>query len=268
MVWLTLSPWVIFTNIFSAIIDIFVISFIFYSLYRICAQTKAVQILQGLFVFVLLYVIARILKLETFSWILDKLANAAVVVLFVLFQPELRRILIKIGQSEWMGKIIKKDPKKLNEILLAVENFHLLSVGALIVFERNVGLKNYIESGQSINGEISTRLLMTIFYDKTALHDGAVIIKNDQIAAAACYLPVSDNNAIDPKYGTRHRAAIGLTEETDAIAVVVSEETGKISMAIDGKLYSNYDKESLRKELNKYLGYEPEEEEVLPDENE
>ena len=109
---------------------------------------------------------------------------------------------------------------------------------------------------------------MTIFYDKTALHDGAVIIKNDQIAAAACYLPVSDNNAIDPKYGTRHRAAIGLTEETDAIAVVVSEETGKISMAIDGKLYSNYDKESLRKELNKYLGYEPEEEEVLPDENE
>ena len=154
MVWLTLSPWVIFTNIFSAIIDIFVISFIFYSLYRICAQTKAVQILQGLFVFVLLYVIARILKLETFSWILDKLANAAVVVLFVLFQPELRRILIKIGQSEWMGKIIKKDPKKLNEILLAVENFHLLSVGALIVFERNVGLKNYIESGQSINDNL------------------------------------------------------------------------------------------------------------------
>ncbi|MBQ2295435.1 MAG: diadenylate cyclase, partial [Spirochaetales bacterium] len=189
----------IFTNIFSAIIDIFVITFIFYSLYRICAQTKAVQILQGLSVFVLLYVVARILKLETFSWILDRLANAAVVALFVLFQPELRRVLTKIGQSEWLGQIIKKNPKDLDEILMAVENFHLLSTGALIVFERNVGLKNYIESGETINSKISARLLMTIFYDKTALHDGAVIIRNDQIVAAACYLPVSDNNTIDPK---------------------------------------------------------------------
>ena len=149
MIWLTLSPWVIFTNIFSAIIDIFVITFIFYSLYRICAQTKAVQILQGLFVFVVLYIIARILKLETFSWILDRLANAAVVALFVLFQPELRRILTKIGQSEWASKIIKKDPKDLEQILTAVENFHLLSTGALIVFERKVGLKNYMEIGRA-----------------------------------------------------------------------------------------------------------------------
>ncbi len=267
MIWLTLSPWVIFTNIFSAIIDIFVITFIFYSLYRICAQTKAVQILQGLFVFVVLYIIARILKLETFSWILDRLANAAVVALFVLFQPELRRILTKIGQSEWASKIIKKDPRALEQILTAVENFHLLSTGALIVFERNVGLKNYIEDGEEINSRISARLLMTIFYDKTALHDGAVIIRNDQIAAAACYLPVSDNT-IDPKFGTRHRAALGLAEETDAVIVVVSEETGKISLAVDGRLYSNYDKEGLRKELNKFLGYELEDQEDFADENE
>jgi diadenylate cyclase len=109
---------------------------------------------------------------------------------------------------------------------------------------------------------------MTIFYDKTALHDGAVIIRNDQIVAAACYLPVSDNNTIDPRFGTRHRAALGLAEETDAIVIVVSEETGKISMAFDGKLYSNYDKDALRKELSKFLGYEPEEEEVLSDEEE
>lgn len=268
MIWLTLSPWVIFTNILSAIIDIFVITFIFYSLYRICAQTKAVQILHGLLVFVLLYGVAHILKLETFSWILDRLANAAVVALFVLFQPELRRVLTKIGQSEWIGKIIKKNPKDLDEILLAVENFHLLSTGALIVFERNVGLKNYIESGELLNSRISARLLMTIFFDKTALHDGAVIIRNDQIVAAACYLPVSDNNTIDPKFGTRHRAALGLAEETDAIIIVVSEETGKISMAFDGKLYSNYDKDTLRSELMKFLGYEPEGEEALSDENE
>jgi diadenylate cyclase len=268
MIWLTLSPWVIFTNIFSAIIDIFVITFIFYSLYRICAQTKAVQILQGLFVFVVLYIIARILKLETFSWILDRLANAAVVALFVLFQPELRRILTKIGQSEWASKIIKKDPKDLEQILTAVENFHLLSTGALIVFERKVGLKNYMEDGEEINSKISARLLMTIFYDKTALHDGAVIIRNDQIAAAACYLPISNNNTIDPRFGTRHRAALGLAEETDAVIVVVSEETGKISLAVDGRLYSNYDKEGLRKELSKFLGYESEEQEDFADENE
>jgi diadenylate cyclase len=268
MIWLTLSPWVIFTNIFSAIIDIFVITFIFYSLYRICAQTKAVQILQGLFVFVVLYIIARILKLETFSWILDRLANAAVVALFVLFQPELRRIFTKIGQSEWASKIIKKDPKDLEQILTAVENFHLLSTGALIVFERKVGLKNYMEDGEEINSKISARLLMTIFYDKTALHDGAVIIRNDQIAAAACYLPISNNNTIDPRFGTRHRAALGLAEETDAVIVVVSEETGKISLAVDGRLYSNYDKEGLRKELSKFLGYESEEQEDFADENE
>jgi diadenylate cyclase len=268
MIWLTLSPWVIFTNIFSAIIDIFVITFIFYSLYRICAQTKAVQILQGLFVFVVLYIIARILKLETFSWILDRLANAAVVALFVLFRPELRRILTKIGQSEWASKIIKKDPKDLEQILTAVENFHLLSTGALIVFERKVGLKNYMEDGEEINSKISARLLMTIFYDKTALHDGAVIIRNDQIAAAACYLPISNNNTIDPRFGTRHRAALGLAEETDAVIVVVSEETGKISLAVDGRLYSNYDKEGLRKELSKFLGYESEEQEDFADENE
>lgn len=268
MIWQTLSPWVIFTNIFSAVIDVFVITFIFYSLYRICAQTKAVQILQGLFVFILLYIVARILKLETFSWILDKLANAAVIALFVLFQPELRRVLIKIGQSKWLNNIIKKNPKDLEEILLAVENFHLLSTGALIVFERNVGLKNYIEDGQTINAEISARLLMTIFYDKTALHDGAVIIKNNQIVAAGCYLPGSENNTIDPKFGTRHRAAVGVTEETDAVSVVVSEETGKISMAVDGRLFSNYDKETLRKELSKLLGYEQEGREAFADENE
>jgi diadenylate cyclase len=191
-----------------------------------------------------------------------------VVALFVLFQPELRRILTKIGQSEWASKIIKKDPKDLEQILTAVENFHLLSTGALIVFERKVGLKNYMEDGEEINSKISARLLMTIFYDKTALHDGAVIIRNDQIAAAACYLPISNNNTIDPRFGTRHRAALGLAEETDAVIVVVSEETGKISLAVDGRLYSNYDKEGLRKELSKFLGYESEEQEDFADENE
>jgi diadenylate cyclase len=129
-------------------------------------------------------------------------------------------------------------------------------------------LKNYIEDGEEINSKISARLLMTIFYDKTALHDGAVIIRNDQIAAAACYLPISNNNTIDPRFGTRHRAALGLAEETDAVIVVVSEETGKISLAVDGRLYSNYDKEGLRKELSKFLGYESEEQEDFADENE
>lgn len=259
MIWLTLSPWVIIANILSSVIDILIITFIFFKLYQFLAQTRAIQVLKGLLFFVILYVVSKIFNLETFSWVLDKLAGTAVVAILILFQPELRRVLTKIGQSNWVGKILKKNPQDLIEILRAVENFHLISRGALIVFERTVGLRNYIESGTILNSKISAQLLMTIFFDKTALHDGAVIIRNDQIIAAGCYLPLSDSTTIDPKYGTRHRAALGLAEETDAVVVVVSEETGKITVAYDGKLYTNYDIDTLRTDLTQLLGYDEEE---------
>ena len=256
MFWSTLSFWTIITNILSAAVDITIIAVIFYNIYLMIAQTRAVQLLKGLLIFFILYVISIILNLEVFSWLLDTLAGTAVVAILILFQPEIRRLLMKVGQSEWIGKIIKKNPEDLKEVLRAVENFHLISRGALICFERSIGLKNYIEKGTLLNARISSQLLMTIFYENTALHDGAVIIRNNQIVAASCYLPLSETTSIDPRYGTRHRAALGLAEETDAVVIVVSEETGKITLAYDGKLYTNYDMDTINKDLKKLLGYD------------
>lgn len=255
MIWMNLHPAIIAGNVFLAIIDIGIITYIFFKLYQILAQTRAVQVVRGLIFFLGLYVLSKIFMLETFSWLLDQIAGVSVIAIIILFQPELRRVLTKLGQSNWVSRIIKKNPQDLVEIIKAVNNFHLISRGALIVFEREVGLKNYIESGTTIDSKISAQLLMTIFFDKTPLHDGAVIIKNNQLVAAGCYLPLSESSDIDQKYGTRHRAALGLAEETDAVVVVVSEETGKITIAYDGKLYTNYTIDLLKTELSRLLGY-------------
>lgn len=243
-------------NIFIAVIDISIITYIFYKIYQILAQTKAVQVLKGLFFFIILYIISRFFELEFFSWVLDQLASVIVIAMIILFQPELRRVLTKLGQSNWLNNFIKKNPKDLLYILNSLQNLQIRQIGALIVFERNVGLKNIIESGTSLDAKISASLLLTIFTNKTPLHDGAVIIKNDQITAAGCFLPLSDSTQINKEFGTRHRAALGLAEETDAVVVVVSEETGRISLAYDGKLYTNYTLELLKKELCGLLGYD------------
>ncbi len=256
MIWFRLPLWIIIINGILAFIDIFIISFFFYSIYKILYQTKAVQVIRGLFFFIIIYLVSRFARLGTFSWLLDQIAGVIVIAVIVLFQPELRRVLTKIGQSDWFNILIKKDPKELEEILKAVQHFHILHIGALIVFEKNVGLKNIIESGTIINSKISAQLLITIFTYKTPLHDGAVIIKNDQIVAAGCFLPLSDSTQISKDFGTRHRAALGLAEESDAVIVIVSEETGRISLAYDSRLFTNYDIDLLKKELGQLLGYE------------
>lgn len=260
MVWLQLAPSIIFVNILFALIDILIISYIFYKFYQILAQTKAVQVIKGLLFFVILYILSRIASLETFSWLLDQISSVIVIAIIILFQPELRRVLTKLGQSSWINSFIKKDPRDLSFIISAVQNFQILHIGALIVFERNVGLRNIIESGTILNAKISTSLLLTVFSTKTPLHDGAVIVKNDLVTAAGCFLPLSDSNSIKKDFGTRHRAALGMAEESDAVVVVVSEETGKISLAYDGKLHPDYNIETLKKELTNLLGYEEESE--------
>lgn len=264
MEWLDKS---IAINITFAIIDILIISYIFYKFYQILAQTKAVQVIKGVIIFVILYLVSRIGRLETFSWLLDQIAGVIVIAIIILFQPELRRVLTKLGQSNWINNLIKKDPKDLTQILNAIENFHILKIGALIVFERKVGLKNIVESGTITNAKISTQLLLTLFHYKTALHDGAVIIKNDLIVAAGCFLPLSDSTSISPELGTRHRAALGMAEESDAVVIIVSEETGRISLAYDSKLYTNYDIDLLKKELSELLGYDESIEELEDEED-
>jgi diadenylate cyclase len=255
MIWLELPLYKIIPKIFIISLEILIITYFFYKFYQILAQTKAVQVLKGLFFFFVLYIFTRIINFEILSWMLDQLTGVIVISVIILFQPELRRVLTKLGQSNWLDSFIKKDPKDLSAILNAIQNFSIRQIGALIVFERNVGLKNIIESGTLINSEISTPLLMTIFTNKTPLHDGAVIIKNDEIVAAGCFLPLSDSTQINKDFGTRHRAALGLAEESDAVVIVVSEETGRISLTYDGKLYTNYDLDLLRKELSGLLGY-------------
>jgi len=247
--------YIILKNILFVLVDIFIITYIFYKFYQILAQTKAVQVLKGLFFFFILYIISRVVNLEVFSWLLDQIAAVIVIAIIIVFQPELRRVLTKLGQSNWIDSFIKKDPKDLTAIISAVQNFHIRQIGALIVFERNVGLKNIIESGTIIESEISTALLLTIFTNKTPLHDGAVIIKNNRIIAAGCFLPLSDSTLVSQDLGTRHRAALGLAEESDSVIVVVSEETGRISLAYDGKLYQNYEIDVLKIELCELLGY-------------
>lgn len=254
-----LPIWIISLNIVFVLIDIFIVFLLFYAIYLLFAQTKAIQVIKGLSFFVVLYIISKIGRLQTFSWLLDQIASVMAIAVIILFQPELRRVLTKIGQSDWLNKIMKKNPKDLLQILNAIQNFHILQIGALIVFERSVGLKNIVESGTTINAKISTQLLITLFTYKTPLHDGAVIIKNDQIVAAGCFLPLSDSTMINKDLGTRHRAALGLAEESDAIVVVVSEETGRISLAYDGRLYTNYDIGLLKKELCSLIGYEEDE---------
>lgn len=251
-----LSPQTIIFNAIWALIDISIISFLFYKFYQILAQTKAVQVIKGLLFFVILYILSQFLKLEAFRWVLNQIAAVVVIAVIILFQPELRRVLTTLGQSNWIQNLIKKDPKDLSAVINAVQNFQILQIGALIVFERNVGLRTIIETGTILNAKISTSLLLTIFSYKTPLHDGAVIIRSDTIIAAGCFLPLSDSKTISKDYGTRHRAALGMAEESDALIIVVSEETGKISLAYDGKLKTNYDIDTLKNELSSLLGYE------------
>lgn len=259
---------VIIYNIVFALIDIFIISFIFYKFYQILSQTKAVQVIKGLFFFVVLYILSRFLRLDTFSWLLDQIAGVLVLAVIILFQPELRRVLTKLGQSDWVYHLMKKDPNVISNIISAVHNLSLHHIGALIIFERNVGLRNIIESGTVLNAKVSVSLIMTIFNNKSALHDGAIIIKNDLMLAASCFLPLSESTAIKAEYGTRHRAALGITEDSDAVSLVVSEETGKISIAYDGKLYPDINIDQLRKKLFELLEYEEESEaRTILDEN-
>lgn len=266
MLWLEYPypPLIFIQNVAIALVDILIITFIFYQFYKILAQTKAVQVIKGLALFLVLYLIAQFGNFATFSWLLDQISSVIVVAIIVLFQPELRRVLTQLGQSRWVNTFLRKDPRDLSEIILAVEDFNWTHTGALIVFEKSVGLKNYIERGTIINAKISSALLRTIFFEKTALHDGAVIIKSNLITSAGCYLPLSDSMKIDKDLGTRHRAALGIAEETDAVVVVVSEETGRITLAYDGQLireiHGKYiDGESLKKRLSELMGYEEDE---------
>lgn len=253
-----------FENVFSGIgitdaIDIFLVAFVIYQLLRLIKQTRAEQLLKGVIVLVIATVVTGLLNLHTINWILKGAVSLGAVAIIVVFQPELRRALEYMGRSKIVKAPLthmdKEKGKKITaHIVKAVESFSRDRVGALIVFERQTNLTDLMESGTMLDAEISEQLLGNIFYEGAPLHDGAVIIRDGRVCAAGCVLPLTGSKEISKELGTRHRAGIGVTEHSDALVLIVSEETGIISMASEGQLSRFLDIKTVEKTLlNMYL---------------
>jgi diadenylate cyclase len=237
-----------------AVVDIAIVAFVVYKLFTLIRGTRAVQLLKGIVLLLLLTQVSGLLHLVTVHWILSNLQVGLVIALPIVFQPELRRALEQLGRGRlfggsrsWLGG---EDADRVVEaVVRAAEMLRRNRFGALIVMERTTGLNDVIETGVKIEGEVSAELLANIFQPNTPLHDGSVIIRSGKIMAAACFLPLTEAIYVRPALGSRHRAAMGVTEQSDAIAVVVSEETGTISIANGGKLIRNLDSKTLQEML-------------------
>ncbi len=236
------------------IIDIAIVTYVLYRVILLIKGTRAEQLVKGLIVLLIAMVISGQLGLQTINWLLQGLMTMGLVAIPIVFQPELRRALEQLGR----GKIFQRpfyDYEKenfymfLDELLKAIPVLVKKKIGALIVLERETGLKDIIETGIKIDGKVTAELLINIFMPRSPLHDGATIIKGNMVAAAGCFLPLTENPNLSKELGTRHRAALGLTEVSDAIAIVVSEETGVISLAHEGKLTRYLDEKTLRSTL-------------------
>lgn len=234
----------------TALLDIAIVAALIYRLLVFIKGTRAVQMALGLALIVAFFYVSRWIRLETVSWMLTNILPYFVFAIIVIFQHEIRRALAQFGQAPLFTGFSSINRNEFyDEIMLAVTTLAGNQTGALIVIERDIGLKTYIESGISLDAALSYDLLVTIFNPSVPLHDGAVIIQNGRIAAGACFLPLTVKPRLSKELGTRHRAAIGVTEETDAVAIIVSEETGAISFAHDGEMERYLDPENLRQRL-------------------
>lgn len=222
----------------TGIIDILAVAFLLYQALMVVRGTRAGPILVGILIMVSLYALANALRLEALRSLLSFIVPYLGLAVIVLFQSEIRRTLARLGRKRFFGGGDFHSPEVVGEILLALEELAGHKTGALIVLERDIGLRTFIESGVRLDAQISRDLLISIFTPGLPLHDGAVIVQHERLAAAACFLPLTTNPALSSQLGTRHRAAIGITEETDCLSLVVSEETGRISVASFGELHA------------------------------
>lgn len=220
------------------VIDILLVAFIFYLVYRFLANTRAIQLLKGVMVIIAVAILAKFLRFDTLDWLITNIASSVVIAVIILFQPELRRLITQFGQRSWIATDAGKEPFHLDELVNALVSMSDERVGSLIVIERNTGLRSYAETGVTVNADISEEIIRTIFYPMTPLHDGAIIIQEGRITAAACYLPLSDSKQLKKQHGARHRAALGMAEETDALVLLTSEETGNIAIMVNGRMFS------------------------------
>jgi len=231
------------------ILDILVVAYVVYKLFILLKGTRAIQVLRGLFILILATLVARALHFNTVSWILKGFWVAGVIAIVIVFQPELRSFLAQIGRGHVLKTFFREKLVFVDEIIKALERLSQKGFGALIVLEQNVGLRDYIESGIIINGEVTAELLCSIFMSRAPIHDGAVIVQNERLIAAGCVLPITYEPGVSKILGTRHRAAIGITEVSDAWAIVISEESGNISLAHNGKLVTKIDIKELHAQL-------------------
>lgn len=237
---------------FTALLDILAVAVVIYQLLQIVRGTRAAHILAGIVAVASIYQIAVFARLEALRSLLSSLAPYSAIAIIVLFQSEIRRTLARLGRRRLFGGYQR--PESTDEVLLALSAMSRDRVGALIVLERDIGLRTFIESGVRLDSQISRDLLLSIFHSGTALHDGAVIIQKERISAAACFLPLSVNPLVSSKMGTRHRAGIGITEETDCLTLIVSEETGAISIGAFGNLERNVTLERVDARIYEHFG--------------
>lgn len=229
------------------IIDIVIVSIILYKIFLIIKGTRAARMLVGIGVLLVASFFSRYLQLYTIDWLIQSFWAQVVIVIIVLFQPEIRRALAQMGESSFLQSFTSAEElKSLEEIVRTAIALANRKIGALIVIERDVSLREYVEIGTPLDAKVTKELLLSIFHPTSPIHDGAVIIKGNRVIAAGCFLPIKLGTDVSKALGTRHRAGVGLTEETDAIAIVVSEETGTVSVAIGGKLESPVDMGTLR----------------------
>ena len=240
------------------LIDISIVAYLFYNAYLLIKETRAEQLIKGIIILLLSTKISEFLQFQVVHWILQKTMTVGIIALLIVFQPELRRALEQLGRTKF---VLRSNPyltkSNLDKLILEFKSaICILSknkIGALIVFEKETGLSEIADTGTFLNAAVSRQLLLNIFEPNTPLHDGAIIIRLDKILAAGCFLPLTDNNSLNQEVGTRHRAALGVSEKSDAIAVVVSEETGNISFAEGGRLFKNLSEDNLERYLRKTL---------------
>jgi diadenylate cyclase len=246
---------------FLDLLDIFLVAALFYRLLILVKGTRSAQMYVGLLVLVLVGVVARELDLIAVKWITDSLKTVWLIAFVILFQPELRHALAQFGRTRYFRSFLRGGAYGvLGEVVRGVETLAGRRNGALIVIERNVGLRNFVDSGTRLDAKASAELLVTLFSPGSPLHDGAVILREDTVVAAGCILPLSSNPRLAAAMGTRHRAALGLSEESDAAVIVVSEQNGSISVAFRGTLKQRLNEGELRSELSRILRIRPEDE--------
>ena len=251
------------------ILEIIIIAFALYHVTFWVKRTRAWTLVKGVFVLFSAYIVAYILDMSVILWVFDKTIGLGITALLIVFQQELRKALEELGQKKIVSSILPFDENKdrnirftdrtVNEIVRATSELAKAKTGALIIMEKDIILSEYERTGIIIDSAISSQLLINIFEHNTPLHDGAVIVRGDRIVAATCYLPLSDNMGLSKDLGTRHRAAVGISEVSDSLTVIVSEETGMISVAVGGKLLRNIDGDLLRRKLNDFQGKPSEE---------